>query len=42
VAVEARHHNIGDDEMNGVGVVGGDGERGFSLAGFEDAIAAGR
>jgi len=39
VSAEAGHHNVGDDEMNCVGVSGGEGKSCVSVAGFEDAIA---
>ncbi len=41
VAAEAGHDNVGDDEVDGIGVAGGEGECGMTVGGFEDAIAAG-
>ncbi len=41
VATEAGHDDVGDDEMDCVGMAGGEGECGIAVGGFENAIAAG-
>ena len=41
VAAEAGHDDVGDDEVDGIGVAGGEGEGGVAVGGFEYAIAAG-
>jgi len=41
VTAKARHHDVGDDEVDGVFVAGDEGEGGVAAGGFENAIAAG-
>ena len=41
MAAEAGHDDVGDDQVDGVGVAGGEGEGGIAVGGFEDAVAAG-
>jgi len=41
VAAEARHDDVGDDEMNLLGVAGCERQSGVAVVGFENAIAAG-
>ena len=40
VTAEAGHDDVCDDEVNGVGVAGGEGESGIAVLRFKDAIAA--
>src|SRR5271166_4800554 len=41
VAAEAGHNDVGDDEVDGFGVSGGQGESGIAVGGFENVVAAG-
>src|ERR1035438_1289463 len=41
VATEAGHDDVGDHEMDSVGMTGGERESGVAVGGFENAIAAG-